>query len=674
MPGHLPHSRSLDAPPGNWYAHLYAACQVVAGPLDVSLEAISQVEEAWASRRGTTAQVHRVAEAAGLYAHETALSSRWWTRTSHPFVGILADSGQPVAVQRGTNGFFYTDPEDGAVVPVTESTASRLESVGYHLYEIRLSELSASALSRTAGQRVGRTASLLGGEILFGVLLLVGGGWILGQVAAPPTAGRELGLAAVCGGATVAALTGLVYDAWHRATTFSQTVRLNLDAAFNERLIRLPLCFFWDHDRSDLAERAARWFDGTRVLGACLVKGGAGLLGSLACGGALLLSGIPGTALVMTVGGGLIGLLRIGGGARNPTDWGRTARLADGIRDRIQSLARLRLSGTTDAAVANWLDQAESDGWFSESPCTRPPVGRIALAGGGALLVGIAALAVQGAAAALPAQISLLFWATGGGLAGAVFGEAIAEGRHAWSNLQAARPFVEGLSGGGLGAVAPTCTGAVALDGVTVHPDGVPAPVLEDVTWTVPAGTLAVVRGPTGSGTTTLLRTLLGLVPGASGTVRYDNVVLTPETAPAIRSQVTYLRQDSSIGGDMARAVLGERLRDATAGAAWTPLEQVGLKEMVEALPMQLQTRVSASTFSAGERQRVRLAHVFAQNTPIKLLDAPFGAIDRGPLETILDSLTALDATSIVVTRRETVTARADRVYELRDGALRRHS
>jgi ABC-type Mn2+/Zn2+ transport system ATPase subunit len=60
---------------------------------------------------------------------------------------------------------------------------------------------------------------------------------------------------------------------------------------------------------------------------------------------------------------------------------------------------------------------------------------------------------------------------------------------------------------------------ALEIQGLTVHFEGAERPAVEDVSFALEAGQIAMLIGPNGSGKTTLLRAILGLIP-ATGVVR----------------------------------------------------------------------------------------------------------------------------------------------------------
>ncbi len=106
----------------------------------------------------------------------------------------------------------------------------------------------------------------------------------------------------------------------------------------------------------------------------------------------------------------------------------------------------------------------------------------------------------------------------------------------------------------------------------------------------------------------------------------------------------------------------------------WRVLEQVGLKEMVAALPNGLATMVDEAglRFSGGERHRLALARILLKDTPIILLDEPTVGLDpiteQGVLETFFQVLE--NKTIIWITHHLQGISMMDRVLFIEDGQL----
>lgn len=163
------------------------------------------------------------------------------------------------------------------------------------------------------------------------------------------------------------------------------------------------------------------------------------------------------------------------------------------------------------------------------------------------------------------------------------------------------------------------------------------------------AGEALAVVGESGSGKTTLARALLGLVPIASGQVRFDGqdmAGMTDAARQAMRRQVQMVFQDPfgsldprlSVGG-----IIAEPLDIHAIGTAATRRARVAeLLELV-GLPADAAARYPHQ-FSGGQRQRIALARALAPAPQVIIADEPLSALDVSIQSQILNLLVDLRA------------------------------
>ena len=147
---------------------------------------------------------------------------------------------------------------------------------------------------------------------------------------------------------------------------------------------------------------------------------------------------------------------------------------------------------------------------------------------------------------------------------------------------------------------------------------------LDDVTVTVPDGSLTALLGPSGSGKSTLLRVIAGLENPDSGTVLIEGDDVT--TRPARTRGVGMVFQHyaafkhMTVSKNVAFGLdVRKRPKAETKAKVAELLELVGLAHLGERYPSQL---------SGGQRQRMALARALAVEPRVLLLDEPFGALD----------------------------------------------
>lgn len=155
-------------------------------------------------------------------------------------------------------------------------------------------------------------------------------------------------------------------------------------------------------------------------------------------------------------------------------------------------------------------------------------------------------------------------------------------------------------------------------------------PVLNDVSFTVQAGTLTALLGPSGCGKSTLLRVLAGLVTPTKGRARVAGRELVGKPGgvayhPQQDALLPWLRviDNATLGAEVSGDAggLGGALETKTEARdrAMALLERFGLGGLHHAWPDEL---------SGGMRQRVALMRTFLMPQPVLALDEPFGALD----------------------------------------------
>ncbi len=198
--------------------------------------------------------------------------------------------------------------------------------------------------------------------------------------------------------------------------------------------------------------------------------------------------------------------------------------------------------------------------------------------------------------------------------------------------------------------------------------------ILHDATLDVREGEIVALLGRNGAGTSTLLKTIAGLVPLASGTMHYEGRDIAGIPAPDIaRAGIGYVPQGRGLFAGMTvreNLSLGRLARktDGSHGVVWSE-EQIldyfpRLKERLD---------IAADYLSGGEQQMVAVARAMSGNVKLLLLDEPFEGLAP---TVILELFGVFDLlrrhTSIVIVEHnlDLVLALADRVFALERGAV----
>ncbi len=217
---------------------------------------------------------------------------------------------------------------------------------------------------------------------------------------------------------------------------------------------------------------------------------------------------------------------------------------------------------------------------------------------------------------------------------------------------------------------------AIELRDVTLRHDEREV-VLRDVSLTIAEGQRVAIVGPSGSGKSSLLDIILGLVEPTSGQVLVDGVALDSHEKRwawqehlACVGQEVYLR-DASIRDVVTdpsseRPLDARRFEQAVRGAR--------LEEFVASLPLGADTRIGdgGALLSGGQRQRLTIARALYRQARVLVLDEATSQLDAASEAAFLDTLDALAAsmTLLIVTHREATLRGCDRVLVVGEGRV----
>jgi len=163
-------------------------------------------------------------------------------------------------------------------------------------------------------------------------------------------------------------------------------------------------------------------------------------------------------------------------------------------------------------------------------------------------------------------------------------------------------------------------------------------PAIWNIDYEIPGGRMVGVVGPNGSGKTTMMKTIMGLIEPGSGYVRIFGKKLDE-----VRGRIAYVPQRSSVDWDFPVNVLDtvlmgryrpqglfRRTSQRDRDIAWESLQKVGMEKYAKRQISQL---------SGGQQQRVFIARALAMQADLYLLDEPMAGVDAATEDTIISLL-----------------------------------
>ncbi len=206
-----------------------------------------------------------------------------------------------------------------------------------------------------------------------------------------------------------------------------------------------------------------------------------------------------------------------------------------------------------------------------------------------------------------------------------------------------------------------------------VYPDGRRA--LEDVDLDASVGEIVAFVGPTGAGKTSLAYLIPRFHEATEGEVRIDGHRVNDLTLDSLRSQVTYVFQETQLFRD---SIL-DNIRYGKPDAPQSEIERVakiaGIHDFIMSLPDGYRTElgtVTSSKISVGQKQRIAIARGLLRDSRILILDEPTSALDPETEEYLVQSLheAAKDRLVIIIAHRLSTIANADKIVFLEDGRV----
>ena len=190
--------------------------------------------------------------------------------------------------------------------------------------------------------------------------------------------------------------------------------------------------------------------------------------------------------------------------------------------------------------------------------------------------------------------------------------------------------------------------------------------VFSGINLKLEAGEFVALLGESGVGKTSLIKVLMGLLPPTEGRVRWAGADLTRSPHRLRGRVVGVLQDDVLLGGSLADniAAFDEAMDTNRVQAAAMAAH---IHQDIVRLPMGYRSEVGdlGNILSGGQRQRVLLARALYQQPSVLVLDEGTAHLDPAATESILNVLSQLPVTRLLITHDPLVAARATRVLRL---------
>lgn len=215
-------------------------------------------------------------------------------------------------------------------------------------------------------------------------------------------------------------------------------------------------------------------------------------------------------------------------------------------------------------------------------------------------------------------------------------------------------------------------SGEVRFENVTFRYKEDAEPVLEDVSFTVPAGSVMAILGATGSGKSSLV----GLIPRfydvTSGRVLIDGIDVRDIDETELRDGVALALQEAVLFSGTIR----DNIRFGRPEATDEEIERAAIAAQADPfirdLPEGYDSIVGQRgvNLSGGQKQRLAIARALVKGAPILILDDSTSAVDVATERRIQEALAGLQQTCIIVAQRISAVVNADKIIVLDNGRI----
>jgi ATP-binding cassette subfamily B protein len=200
------------------------------------------------------------------------------------------------------------------------------------------------------------------------------------------------------------------------------------------------------------------------------------------------------------------------------------------------------------------------------------------------------------------------------------------------------------------------------------------APVLQDISLRVPAGTILAIVGPTGSGKSTLAALIARLWDAPPGSLFIDGRPIREWPLETLRRAVGFVPQDTFLFSDTLRGNIGFGVEHATSEQVREAADVASLAAEIEEFPNKYETMVGERglTLSGGQKQRAAIARAVIRDPKILILDDALSSVDTATEERILQHLESIlrQRTTVLISHRVSTVQHADQIVVLREGRI----
>ena len=219
---------------------------------------------------------------------------------------------------------------------------------------------------------------------------------------------------------------------------------------------------------------------------------------------------------------------------------------------------------------------------------------------------------------------------------------------------------------------------SISLNNIYYNYPNSPKTTLEDINLNISANTTVGIVGSTGSGKTTTVDIILGLLKPQKGTLKVDDLVVDQSNYRDWQKSIGYVPQDIYLSDETlaANIAFGVNSENISQQSVENASKIANLHDFVNnELPLKYQTVIGERgiRLSGGQRQRIGIARALYNNPKVLILDEATSSLDDITEKTIMEEVNKLskDITIIMIAHRLSTVKKCDKIYILENGKLK---
>src|SRR5215204_871398 len=215
---------------------------------------------------------------------------------------------------------------------------------------------------------------------------------------------------------------------------------------------------------------------------------------------------------------------------------------------------------------------------------------------------------------------------------------------------------------------------AIELKEVTFNYHNDPKKILDDISLTIPKGSMIALVGQSGGGKSSLIRLIQRLYDPTGGAVLWDGIDIRDARLADLKKMIGLVTQETVLFNDTVRYNISYGKPDATDADLAEAARVAFAADFIEQLPNRYDTIVGERGvfLSGGQRQRIAIARAVLMDAPVLILDEATSALDTESERLVQKALGNLmrGKTSIVIAHRLSTVRKADKIVVMEKGKI----